>query len=97
MQFRFVLGLVGVYRAEVLFRFHLVAAFHRCVFKVGINGEILAVADDDDGVGASQFGDTSHFALKDGTGLGTFGGDDVDAVVGHGNFVRHDGSVFAVR
>ena len=87
MQFRFVLGLVGVHGANILLGFHLVAAFHCYVFEVGIHREILTMADDDHRVGASQFGDAGHFSNKDGSGLSVFSGGDIDAVVGHGDFV----------
>ena len=87
MQFRFVLGLVGVHGANILLGFHLVAAFHCDVFEVGIHREILTVADDDHRVGAGQFGNAGHLAVEDGTGLCVFSGGDVDAVVGHGDLV----------
>ena len=96
MQFRFVFGLVGVDGAQVLFGLHLVATFHGDVFEVGIYGEILAVAQDHHGVGSRQFGDAGHLAVEDGTGLGVLCRSDVDAVVGHGDFVGHHGRVFSV-
>ena len=96
MQFGLALGLVGVDGTDVLFGLHLVAAFHRDVFEVGIHCEIFAVADDDHRVGTSQFGDAGHLAIKDGTCFGAFGGGDVNAVVGHRDLARHRGGVFAV-
>ena len=95
MQFRFVLGLVGVYRSDVLFGFHLVAALHCDVFEVGIHGKILAVTEDDHRIGACQFGNTGHFAFEDGTSLSVFSGGDVDAVVGHRDLVGNHRGVFA--
>ena len=97
MQFGFVLGFVGVDSAYVLLGFHLVAALDGDIFKIGIDRKVFAVADDDNSVASRQFCDAGHFAFKDGTGFGTFGGGNVDTVIGHGDFVRHDGSVFAVR
>ena len=96
MQFGLALGLVRVDGADVLFGLHLVAAFHRDVFEVGIHREVLAVTDDDHRVGPRQFGDAGHLAIEDGAGFGAFGGGDVDAVVGHRDLARHRGGVFAV-
>ena len=96
MQFRFVLGLVGVYRSDVLFGFHLVAALHRDVFEVGIHRKILAVTEDDYRIGACQFGDAGHLAVEDGTSLSIFSCGDVDAIVGHGDFIGNDGCVLTV-
>ena len=80
---------------EALLGLDLVAALHGDVLEVGINSEILAVTDDDDYVGASQFGDAGHYALKDGTRLCAFNRGDVDAVVGHGDFVLNYRSMLA--
>ena len=90
-QFEVQLSLVfvytGVHRPDVLLGLDLVAALHRNVFEVGINSEILAVTNDNNGVGAHQLGDAGHLAVEDSTGLGTLGGGDVDAVVGHRDLV----------
>ena len=95
MQFRFVLSLVGMYRSNVLFGFHFVAALYRNIFKVGIYREILAVTEDDYRIGACQFGDAGHLAVEDGTSLSIFSCGDVDAVVGHRDFVGNHRGVFA--
>ena len=87
MQFGLAFGLVGVYGANVLFGFHLVASFHGDVFEVGIHREVLAVPNDDYRVGACLLGDAGHFAVEDSSCFGAVGGGDVDAIVGHGDFV----------
>ena len=94
MQFRFVLSFVGMYCPNVLFGFHLVTAFHRNVFKVGIHSKILAVAEDDYRIGACQFGDAGHFAVEDGTSLSVFSCGDVDAIVGYRDLVGNHRGVF---
>ena len=93
----FVRRLVGVHRANVLLGLHLVAAFHRNVFEVGIHREILAVTDNDHCVGTCQFGDAGHLAVEDGSCLSVFSCGDVDAVVGHRDLVRDHRGVFAKR
>ena len=97
VQFRLAFGLVGVDGANVLLGFHLVAALDGDILKVGIDRKVFAMANDDHGVAARQFGDVGHLALKDGTGVGVLRGGNVDAVVGHGHFARHHRGVFAVR
>ena len=82
--------------ANVLLGFHLVAALDGDILKVGIDRKVFAMADDDHGVAARQFGDVGHLALKDGTGVGVLRGGNVDAVVGHGHFARYYRGVFAV-
>ena len=89
MQFGLVLGLVGVDRSQVLFGLHLVAAFHGDVFEVGINGEVLAMSDDDDSVGTYQFGHAGNLTIKHSASLGPFGGGDIDAVVGYCDFAGY--------
>ena len=96
VQLRLVFSLAGVNLSDVLLGLHFVATFHRDVFEVGVDGKVLAMADDDDGVGAHQLGDAGHLAVEDSTGLGTLGGGDVDAIVGHGDSVGDHGGMFAV-
>ena len=95
MELRLVLGLIGVYCSDVLFGLYLVAAFYSDIFEVGLHGEILAMADDDDGIGTRQFDYTGHLTFEHSAGLGTFGGGNVDAVVGDGDLVGDHRSVLA--
>ena len=54
------------------------------------------MTDDDYCIGSREFSDAGHLAIKDGTGLGVFGCGNVDAVIGHGNFIGNDRGMFAI-
>ena len=89
VQFSLVLGFVGVHCADVLLGLYLITAFHGDVFEVGINGEVLAMSDDDDSVGTYQFGHAGNLTIKHSASLGPFGGGDIDAVVGYCDFAGY--------